>query len=225
MEHTTAKNGRKAADLTGQRYGLLTALFPTEKRQDGGSVVWHCACDCGAETDVCAKRLKRGKVRSCGCLSEAARKDLTGQRFGRLTVTGYEGKREQKNAENYWSCVCDCGKRVSAGQTELMNGETRSCGCYRTDRLIDSMILIDGTSVTVLKNLKNKVRKSNKSGCTGVFEEKSGKWIAYINFRGKRYWLGRYDRKEDAVAARKRGEEMHDDFLNWYENEFKKHVS
>lgn len=42
------------------------------------------------------------------------------------------------------------------------------------------------------------------------------KWQAQITFRGKTYFLGAYEMIEDAVAARKRGEEMHDQFLEWY---------
>ena len=39
-------------DLTGQRFGRLTALYPTNRRDYKGSVIWHCRCDCGNETDV-----------------------------------------------------------------------------------------------------------------------------------------------------------------------------
>ena len=45
---------------------------------------------------------------------------------------------------------------------------------------------------------------------------------AYISFRKKRYYLGRYQNIEDAVKARKRGEEMHDEFLEWYYREYPK---
>jgi hypothetical protein len=36
-------------DITGTRFGLLTAVYPTEKRQQN-RVVWHCRCDCGGGT-------------------------------------------------------------------------------------------------------------------------------------------------------------------------------
>ena len=72
--------------------------------------------------------------------------------------------------------------------------------------------------MTVLEHCKNP-KSNNKSGYTGVYREKDGKWRAYINFKKKRYWLGSYDDIADAVRARKRGEEMHDSFLEWYYTE------
>ncbi|KIR03162.1 hypothetical protein P261_01977 [Lachnospiraceae bacterium TWA4] len=45
---------------------------------------------------------------------------------------------------------------------------------------------------------------------------KSGKWIATITFKGKRYYLGSYEKKEWAIEARKEGEQMHEEFLDWY---------
>lgn len=39
-------------DLSGQKFGRLTALYPAEKRDKRGSVYWHCKCECGNEVDV-----------------------------------------------------------------------------------------------------------------------------------------------------------------------------
>lgn len=56
--------------------------------------------------------------------------DLTGQRFGRLTVT----KRAQTNGSRpYWICECDCGGSVTVAGYALVNGNTKSCGCYRSE--------------------------------------------------------------------------------------------
>ena len=54
--------------------------------------------------------------------------DLTGQRFGRLTVVG-EGGRTQGRKSKKWRCVCDCGNESSVVAGNLKNGHTRSCGC------------------------------------------------------------------------------------------------
>ncbi len=61
--------GRNRVDITGRRFGRLTALYPTEKRDRRGSVYWHCRCDCGNETDVTETHLVHGNYRSCGCLN------------------------------------------------------------------------------------------------------------------------------------------------------------
>lgn len=56
-----------ASDLRGMRFGRLTALEPTERRNTKGSVIWQCKCDCGKETFQSASRLRSGGILSCGC--------------------------------------------------------------------------------------------------------------------------------------------------------------
>lgn len=53
-------------NLTGQRFGKLLVLYPTDKRSNR-SVVWHCICDCGREADIASKNLIYGATHSCGC--------------------------------------------------------------------------------------------------------------------------------------------------------------
>nr|DAM69209.1 MAG TPA: hypothetical protein [Caudoviricetes sp.] len=56
--------------------------------------------------------------------------DLTGQRFGRLTVTEYD---HSEHDGAHWLCKCDCGtEKVIAGYL-LRNGATKSCGCLKSD--------------------------------------------------------------------------------------------
>lgn len=54
-------------DVTGQRFGHLVALYPTDKRAPNGNIIWHCICDCGKYYDVPLNNLTRGHTRSCGC--------------------------------------------------------------------------------------------------------------------------------------------------------------
>jgi hypothetical protein len=56
----------KTSDITGQKIGQLTALYPTEKRSKKGAVIWHCRCDCGNEVDVSLGDLLYTRL-SCGC--------------------------------------------------------------------------------------------------------------------------------------------------------------
>ncbi|MCD8340543.1 MAG: transcriptional regulator [Clostridiales bacterium] len=220
----TTHVGHGANDLTGQRFGKLKVLYPTEKRTDQGSVVWHAVCDCGKECDVSARRLVRGKVRSCGCLSNPPRKDYVGRRFGRWTVVEYAGTAKElglTGTMNYWNCRCDCGAVGIIGQTELQNGDSQSCGCLQKEHLLGSMKLVDGTSIVRLEAGRNTIRSDNDSGKTGVcFFTREQKWAAYITLQKKRYKLGLYKDKEDAVRARTAAEEMHDDFIDWYYQEY-----
>ena len=61
------KINKYSLDVTGQKFGKLTALYPTDKRS-GTSIKWHCRCECGNECDVSLNNLKKGNVKSCGCL-------------------------------------------------------------------------------------------------------------------------------------------------------------
>ena len=56
--------------------------------------------------------------------------DLSGQRFGRLTVIRYD---HSEHDGAHWLCKCDCGtEKVLAGYS-LRSGRTRSCGCLNSD--------------------------------------------------------------------------------------------
>jgi hypothetical protein len=54
------------ADLTGQRFGRLTAAWPAGIQ--GRARVWLCFCDCGNFKSVGISALLYGRTRSCGCL-------------------------------------------------------------------------------------------------------------------------------------------------------------
>lgn len=59
--------GRKAIDLTGQRFGRLT-IIERAGGLSGKSAKWLCRCDCGNEKVTTRQKLIRGDVQSCGCL-------------------------------------------------------------------------------------------------------------------------------------------------------------
>ena len=55
------------------------------------------------------------------------RNELTGQSFGRLTVTGVAGVNAKQNV--LWRCVCVCGESAVALAYDLRGGKVKSCGC------------------------------------------------------------------------------------------------
>lgn len=68
--------------------------------------------------------------------------DLTGQRYGRLTVVGpYVNKR--------WTCRCDCGNVKEVFQGSLRRGWTKSCGCLNSE-------------MTAKRNRKHGLTKQNQ---------------------------------------------------------------
>ena len=54
-------------DITGQKFGRLTALHPARRYDKSGSVIWHCRCDCGREVEASYNSLLYANKRSCGC--------------------------------------------------------------------------------------------------------------------------------------------------------------
>lgn len=61
-------------------------------------------------------------------------KSLTGQRFNRLVVIGPAPKKSYSQSRQ-WKCKCDCGKKAVVATNELRRSATRSCGCWRQDRM------------------------------------------------------------------------------------------
>lgn len=61
--------------------------------------------------------------------------DLTGMRFGRLTVLrrGEDNVAKSGRHEKTWVCKCDCGRDTIAQSNNLKSGHTVSCGCARKD--------------------------------------------------------------------------------------------
>ena len=59
--------------------------------------------------------------------------DLTGNKYGRLTVLHKDNERKT-NSGSYWVCQCNCGKIKSVKSSSLRRGEIESCGCLRNER-------------------------------------------------------------------------------------------
>lgn len=144
-------------------------------------------------------------------------KDIKDKRFGRLTALEIVGK---YNRSTIWKCKCECGNIIVVPINRLSNGETKSCGCLKSDYCKNDLncnikqYQVDGTNVAYIKS--SKLSKSNKSGVRGVCKKKNGKWLAQIVFKKKAYNLGTYEKFEDAVKARKDAEEKY--FNNFLES-------
>ena len=52
--------------------------------------------------------------------------DISGKKYGRLTVVEFE---QIRNRHYYWRCLCECGKETVVDAGKLKNGHTQSCGC------------------------------------------------------------------------------------------------
>lgn len=138
---------RKRGDLTGMRFGYLSVLrrAPSHITSGGHSLaVWECRCDCGAMTSVVAGKLRTGATRSCGRCNLVPGKrdfvDLTGHRFGYLTVICRAENHVSSGGHSFvsWECACDCGNTVVVTAGHLKTGHNRSCGkCGKFSAFVD----------------------------------------------------------------------------------------
>ena len=135
------------------------------------------------------------------------RLDLSGQRFGRLTVIA---PAENIGRRTAWLCHCDCGGERIVKTVHLREGKVTSCGCAKEKHSASALGLhyVDGTCVEMLR--ANTKRRNNKSGVVGVvWRPESRRWQASIMFKGTRHNLGKYERFDDAAKARREAEALY----------------
>ena len=78
-------------------------------------------------------------------------KDLTGQKFNKLTVIKLDDERNKsqytsKRKRVYWLCECDCGNPtlISIDTSKIQSGHTKSCGCLKGEKAKDRIIDLTG---------------------------------------------------------------------------------
>ena len=88
--------------------------------------------------------------------------DLTGQRFERLIVLQQADK--SATGKTLWLCQCDCGNTTIASRSNLVSGDSKSCGCLNLERLRDRLKDLTGQifgRLTVLnKDPKSTLQKT-----------------------------------------------------------------
>ncbi len=121
----------KRIDLMGQRFERLTVVQKAETTNKCAR--WICKCDCGNITNVAGQELRRGRVKSCGCLRTdmLKGKSLINKTFGKLKVIE-EILTSDKINRIQWLCQCSCGNKVVVKRGNLLSGNTESCGCTKS---------------------------------------------------------------------------------------------
>ncbi|MBC2037885.1 AP2 domain-containing protein [Listeria marthii] len=150
--------------------------------------------------------------------------DLANKKFGRLTVKEFV---RSENGNAVWKCVCICGNEKEVLALNLKRGHVHSCGCLARDNgrkhadknlrsetaqknALKRKLEVDAIDGTMKSALTRNLSSRNKSGMKGVrWNEKRNKWEASITFQKKLYFLGRFEKKEHAVKARKDAEEKY----------------
>jgi hypothetical protein len=64
--------------------------------------------------------------------------DLTGEKFGRLTVKSKAKSARTKSGRSLvsWNCICVCGEQITVLGENLKKGRTKSCGCYAKEKAV-----------------------------------------------------------------------------------------
>lgn len=198
-------------DLIGKTVNELTVL---EEFWYKNKTFCKVRCSCGKVFDTRKDSIKSNKTKSCGHLTQFDAKDIAGERFGRLIAiepTAIE------NGAYRWLCKCDCGNTTEVKIGNLTQGITRSCGClridYRTEKMRETRKKMEGVKYvesTFIPALGSKIPKNNTSGVKGVFYDNTRqKWVAVVEFQGEKKLYKRFEKKEDAIKARKEAEEKY----------------
>lgn len=143
--------------------------------------------------------------------------DLENQTINGITLLEKTDKR--KRGAVLWKCRCFCGNIFYAEAYRIKNGEISSCGCkrkvFRKDNFKKARKELkkgfqEGTFINLIS--KNKVRKNNKSGVTGITIRKnkySTSYIVRICVKGQNIRVGTYRDLESAIKARKEAEDKY----------------
>lgn len=117
--------------------------------------------------------------------------DLTGKRFGRLSVVerapDYVSPKHQHATR--WVCACDCGNTKIIIANVLKRGEAQSCGCMHQE-LRHSLTRTHGESKTRLYHIWNGMRQRCQNENNHAFAHYGGRgisvceeWQSYTAFR------------------------------------------
>ncbi len=186
--------------LIGQTYNNLIVNRITDEYNSYDRRLYECTCLlCGKKRLATKQNLQRNEIKDCG--NHWDYHDIEGRQFGKLKVKYVTDKKSHtKSRCKIWHCKCECGQECDVLYDDLVSENVQSCGCLRGERIKE--LYIDGTAPCKLDG--SKIRTTNTSGVTGVWFDKSReKWCAEIMFKKKKYYLGRYTKKEDTVAVRK----------------------
>ena len=213
--------------IIGEKYNRLTVIDKVERKERAGrSAHWVCICDCGKKTIVDSYSLTSGRTKSCGCYAKDARKHskITEPKHGmthtRIYTIWYHRRARTsdratgKDRVDYY----ERGIRTCPEWDNLENGfenfyKWAMENGYREDLTIDR-IDNDGNyepsncrwadDFTQARN--KRIKKTNKTGYSGVYEQRPGRYRVTIRIDGKNTTIGHYDSLEDAVIARRDAE-------------------
>lgn len=232
----------KIIDLTGEKIGKLTVIKKDNdtsekfyKENNQKRIFWVCECECGNTTILDTYRLSHKITLSCGCLNRTTKTNVKNRNntyklyknYGVCTII-------QKNIDFIFDL--DDYDKIKKYTWNITDGYI-VCNINRQTLFLGNFILqttkgVNYKNENKLDNRKynlrlstraeniiatQKLKENNTSGFIGVcWRKNENRWKSYISVNGKQIHLGYFKNKEDAIEARKQGE-------NKYYNEFSKY--
>jgi len=204
-------------NLQGMKFGRLLVVSENGRGNDK-RVLWNCLCDCGKSAAVRSTHLKRGSIKSCGCLRvETSTKRAT-----------THGKSKAPEYEVWCSMIKRCRNKKSTGYPDYGGRGITVCERWnRFENFIEDMgprpsqfHSIDREEVngnyepgnckwaTPAEQSRNtRKRKDGANAIVGVSWSKAAKkYAAYIAVDGKAIHLGVFPSVEVAAEARRLAE-------------------
>jgi len=178
-------------DISGARFGYLTAIEPTDKR-DRTDVVWLCKCECGNTVEIPATRLIRNNTLSCGCLHRESIKRVNKYFCGTSLEKALNDEVTSKRSMSGYVGVTRKGQRWQAYIT--YKGRRTFLGTF--DNVMEAVRARAAAKEEVMEDAAELLR---------IYEELHGEDKPLPTKRGEPrqvFPYGERDRKEATVAKR-----------------------
>jgi len=224
----------KFIDITGQKFGMLTAVKFIEIKFR--TSIWLFKCDCGVEKKIYSSNVKSGNTKSCGCLHtikpfKILTQDILKTILNYNPETGiFTWKKTLSNVAPVGSIAGTRGKEWGIKINKKKYLSHRLAYLYVYGNIPSNMEIdhinknpFDNRIVNIRlatrsQNMFNTGKRiSNTSGFKGVYWDKSrGNFVALITFNYKLIYLGRFKTAIEAHTAYcEKAKEMHGEFARF----------
>jgi len=178
----------KYSYLIGTTINKWTVLELKNDRRHADAI---CKCECGTIKPVNIRNLISGNSKDCGCgrkkmLSKTKSKDLTGMRFGKLTVIKALDETNKFNRKVYL-CQCDCGNTTYVSSSSLTTNHTLSCGCLTSYYNSYIANFLEELNIEYIAEYRVKI-----DNCQYRFDFYLPKYNLFIEYDGSQHYNSRF---------------------------------